>query len=36
MAAALKSGRKADDFLIAGASATTKPKKVGKTRKASK
>jgi hypothetical protein len=36
MAAALKTGKKMDDFLIAGASATTRTKKVRKTRKASK
>jgi DNA-binding protein H-NS len=36
MAAALKSGRKMDDFLIAGALATTKLRKVRKTRRASK
>jgi DNA-binding protein H-NS len=36
MAAALKSGRKMDDFLIAGASATKQPRKIRKMRKASK
>jgi hypothetical protein len=36
MATALMSGRKEDDFLIAGASATKKPKKVRETRKTSK
>jgi DNA-binding protein H-NS len=36
MAAALKSGRKIDDFLIAGASASKQPKKARKMRRASK
>jgi DNA-binding protein H-NS len=36
MAAALKSGRKQDDFLIAGASARKQPKKIRKMLKASK
>jgi DNA-binding protein H-NS len=36
MAAALKSGRKIDDFLIAGASTTKQPKKIRKMRRASK
>jgi DNA-binding protein H-NS len=36
MAAALKSGKKIDDFLIAGASTTKQPKKIRKVSKASK